>query len=285
MKKLLPIFLILVSTLSFAGGGWPQPKNSGFFKFGQWWLIADQHFTDVGLIDPNVTSGLYTSFFYGEYGITDKLTAILYAPIFTRATINNVYSLTTGNLITEGDAINSIGDFDVSLKYGLITNKRIVMSATAMFGLPFGNPEGGRDKNLQTGDGEFNQMIRLDASAGGNLGSIPIYGSAYVGLNNRTNGFSDELRFGVEAGVSFFDQKLYVIVRMNGVKSLLNGDTSMPISTTVFANNSEYLSFQPEVLYNFNKKFGISVSQGTAFYGKLIFARPTYSAGVHYILN
>lgn len=287
MKKLF--ILIVITGLSLpltAGGGWPQPKGWGFFKFGQWWLVADQHFTDAGLIDPNVTTGLYTTFFYGEYGFTNRLTGIIYAPVFTRAVINNTISGTTGNVISEGDAINSIGDFDLTLKYGLITDRKVVFSASLLLGIPLGNPSGGRDANLQTGDGEFNQMLRFDASTSGSIGNFPIYGTLYSGFNNRTNGFSDEFRWGLEVGGSLFNEKLYLIVRVNGVKSLFNGvPNNDPINTTVFANNSEFVAFQPEILYNFSKKFGISASRGTAFSGRLILARPTYSVGIHYLLK
>ena len=58
MKKTISFIIILISCSHFltAGGPWPQPKGKGYFKLSEWWIIFDQHYTDQGLIDPNVTT-------------------------------------------------------------------------------------------------------------------------------------------------------------------------------------------------------------------------------------
>lgn len=278
------IFLIYISfsTHLFAGGGWPQPKGGGYFKITQWWVVADQHYTDAGLIDPNVTNGIFNTSFYGEYGFSDKITGIVYFPFFSRAYFNNGISSTTGELITPGEAINGLGDADVSIKYGLITGKPLVLSATLTLGLPLGIAAGGSDGSLQTGDGEFNQMIRLDLSTSKSFGKINTFYTAYAGFNNRTNNFSDEIRYGLEAGGSFLNNKLLAIFRLYGVKSLRNGEISaLANNTSIFANNSEHLTFSPELAFNISSKIGISASYALALSGKIIFADPAYSVGVY----
>lgn len=281
MKKkiLLAYLLFLIALSAMAGGGWPQPKSTFYLKLSQWWVISDQHFTNTGQIDPNLTRGAFNTSIYGEYGITDRLTGILYFPFFSRATINEQVSGTTGMLISEGDAVNSIGDADISLKYGLITNKPIVVSATLTLGLPLGNDSGGRDGSLQTGDGEFNQMITVDVSKSFKVGSLYPFLTVSAGINNRTNNYSDEFRYGIEAGITF--KKFTGIIRVLGIESMQNGEENFnAIGTSLFANNVEYMSFSPEVAYNFTEAFGISASYGTAFSGKLIYANPSYSVGV-----
>lgn len=283
MKKTV-FTLLLGFSFSYliAGGGWPQPKKGGFFKIAQAWIIANQHFTDTGSLDPNTTFATYTSSFYGEYGITDRLTAIAYVPFFTRSLFNNTVSGTTGEVLNSGEAINSIGDIDLSLKYGLITNKPVVLSATLLFGLPTGNPSGGVEQVLQTGDGEFNQMIQFDVSTGKTFGNVNTWYSVSVGFNNRTNDFSDEFRYGLEAGASLFDNKLLTILRFIGVESLRNGlPSAFSNSTSLFANNAEYLAIAPEIAYNINSNFGVSVGVSGALYGRIILAAPTYSFGVY----
>lgn len=274
---------IFAINTTFAGGGWPQPKDQGYFKVFQWWVIGDQHFTDSGALDPNVTSGIFNSGFYGEYGLTNRLTAIAYVPFFSRATSNNVVSGTTGETITEGDAINSFGDSELGLKYGLITKGPIALSATIRFGLPLGNSNGGKAGNLQTGDGEFNQSLTVDAGKGFNIGKTEAYANIYGGYNNRSNGFSDEILYGGEIGVKLLDNKILAIARFVGVKSTNNGTSQeQSNSTSIFANNSEHFSFNPEVAYNFNDSWGVSASVGAALYGRLIFANPSYSVGVFF---
>ncbi len=285
-KRLAPVFILLLCFFSqalLAGGGWPQPKGKGYFKLGQWWVISDQHYTDAGLLDPNVTNGIFNTSLYGEYGFTNRLTGVLYFPFFSRAYFNNTISGTTGETITSGEAINSIGDADLSLKYGLLINGPVALSATLALGLPLGNDKGGTAGNLQTGDGEFNQMITIDAGKGFRVGEKnSAYVNAYVGFNNRTNDFSDELRFGIEGGFTFLQNRLTAIGRLYGVQSLQNGKlpSELSNSTSIFANNAEHLTVAPELAYNITDKWGVSAGMGYALSGQLIFAAPSYNVGV-----
>ncbi len=281
------LVFVFFSTTVFAGGGWPQPKGWGFFKLSQWWLISDQHYTDSGQIDPNTTSGLFNTSLYAEYGLTNRLTGIAYVPFFSRAYLNNTISGTTGETLIPGEAINSFGDTDLSLKYGLTLNKPVAVSATLTFGLPLGNDNGGMAGALQTGDGEFNQMLLIDAGSGFQVGKLAAYANGYAGFNNRTNGFSDEFRFGIEAGATFANNKITAIGRLYGIKSFKNGDlpSERSNSTSVFANNSEHVTFAPELAYNINEKWGVSATYGVALSGRLIFASPSYSFGVFYKLT
>jgi hypothetical protein len=288
MKNIITLFLLMLfANSTFAGGGWPQPKGWGFFKLSEYWLISDQHFTDNGEIDPNTTMGLFNTSLYAEYGFTNRLTGVLYFPFFSRAYMNNTISGTTGETLIPGEAINSLGDTDLGIKYGLTLNKPLALSATLTFGLPLGNNNGGEAGNIQTGDGEFNQILQLDAGSGFALGKISAYANVYAGVNNRTEGYSDEFRYGLEAGVTFWKKKVTAIARFTGIKSFKNGDlpAERSNSTSIFANNTEFLSFSPEVAYQLNDKWGVSASVGTALFGKIIFASPAYSFGVYYKLT
>jgi hypothetical protein len=284
MKNILITLSFLLFSLSLqAGGGWPQPKGSGYIKISEWWIIANQHYTDAGKIDPNLTNGIFSSTFYGEYGLSNRLTAIVYFPFYSRAYYNNEVSGTTGELLTSGEAINGLGDADISLKYGLTKGNGITVSATLTLGLPLGIDDGGSQGNLQTGDGEFNQLIQIDAGTGFKLGNLNAYANAYVGFNNRTNGFSDEIRYGVETGVQLFDNRLTLIARLIATKSLRNGlPTGLLNNATIFANNAEFISFSPEIAWNFTENWGVAAGFATAFSGKLVYANPSYSVGVFY---
>lgn len=286
-KSIIIILLFAISNFVFAGGPWPQPKGKGYFKLSEWWVVFDQHFTDAGKIDPNVTTGIFNTNLYAEYGFTNRLTGILNAPLFSRNYMNNLVSGTTNEVLVEGEAINSLGDFEVGFKYGLTpSGARIPISASLILGLPFGETAGGTQGNLQTGDGEFNQIIQIDAGLGFNLGKTPAYASAYVGANNRTNGFSEEFRFGVETGVGLFDKKLWLIGRLNAVESFKNGDTAeTTTSTSIFANNTEFTGIALEAAYYLNEKWGVSASIAGAFRGEIIAAAPSYSVGVFYDLK
>lgn len=286
LKNILVFFLFFIfSTSLLAGGGWPQPKGHGYFKVFQWWVVADKHFTDTGRIDPNVTNGIFNTGVYGEYGFTDRITGIAYVPFFSRAYFNNTVSGTTGEIIDPGESINSFGDTQLGIKYGLTQNKPIALSATLTFGIPLGNNAGGSTGRLQTGDGEFNQLLQLDAGTGFKVGNVNAYANVYAGVNNRSNGFSDEFHFGLETGATIFNSKLTLIARLYGIESFQNGKLGDQVnSTSIFANNSEHLSFSPEIVYALNDRWGVSANFATALSGKIIFANPAYSFGVYFKL-
>ena len=288
MKKLLifiPALLILVNLN--AGGPWTQKKNQGYFKLSEWWIVFDEHYTDQGFRDPNVTTGIFNTFLYAEYGLSDRLTAIVNAPILSRTYMNNLKSRTTGDVIVPGEALNSIGDFDLGLKYSLTpVGAKIPVAASLIFGLPTGTTGGGSQENLQTGDGEFNQLFRIDAGTGFNLGSTNAYLSGYGGFNNRTNEFSDEIRFGLEFGVGLVNNKLWLALKYDVIESLKNGATAeTATSTSIFANNTEFSSIMIEASYYVSRNVGISAGIATAYRGEIIAAAPSYSVGVFYDMS
>lgn len=276
----LAIVLLLSYSVAYAGGGWVSGKGKGFFKLSEWWVVADAHYTDAGKIDPNVTTGLFNTTLYGEYGLSDKMDLMVNFPVFSRSYSNAVVSSTTGEVIVPAQSINSIGDTDVGVKYGLVRNKPIVVSASFYLGLPLGNDSGGENGTLQTGDGELNQRVSLDISTSATFGPVNTFYSVNVGLNNRNKGFSDEFRYGAEAGM-ILDGKLIGIFRLQGLKSFRNSTFEETNGASLFASDTEYLSYTFEVGYEIKGKYGISANMGSAFSGNLILADPSYSIGVH----
>ncbi len=257
---------------------WVKGKGKGYYKLSAWNIQSDEHYTDTGDIDPNITQGQFNISFYGEYGLTDKLDVLVYLPFFSRSYQNDVLSGTTGDLLTSGDALNSVGDIDVGVSYSLLKNKNIALSTTLKLGLPVGKTKG----SLQTGDGEFNQLVLLNLGIPFKLGEIPLYTKVYTGYNNRTEDFSDEFRAGLELGVNLLNQKLWLIGRLDRVSSLKNGSLSAQNNSqgSIFANNVEYTSAGIEAAYYISKKLGLSFNYTSAFEGRIIFASPSISGGI-----
>ena len=268
--------LILFSNQAKAGGGWPIPKGKGYLKLSQFSIRSDSFFAPSGDIIDISTASIYITSLYGEYGISDRFGVVAYMPLFARATLNEQVT-PNGNVLAVGDAVNSLGDFDLSLKYGLITNKPIVVSTTLTFGLPFGNDMGGDTGVLQTGDGELNIMLGLEASRSFNEGKG--YINTLLAFNNRSQSFSDELRYGIEIGHSI-SKKFSGAIKVLSVNSLNNGSDFETPSNGIFSNNIEYLAITPEINYSLNDKYGISGSIGFAASGRRVLASPNYSLGV-----
>ena len=260
---------------SQAGGGWTPPRGSGFFKLGQNAIIANRYFQPDGSVVSITTISLYTTSVYGEYGFTDRLAGVVYAPLFVRSTLNAI-EYTSGRAGEPGDYVNSIGDVDVGLKYGLIKNGPVVVSVGLTLGLPLGETAGGETGILQTGDGEFNQLLSVQASRSwGNF-----YASALLGVNNRTNNFSEEFRYGLEVGYTF-GNRLLTQLRLYGVESFKNGTGEGGAGNSIFANDTEFLSVTPEIAYGLTDRFGVTANVGLAIRGEKILANPNYGVGVY----
>lgn len=279
MKKVLIALFSFATISSWAQGAWPKGKGEGFFKLSETIIVSESFYTPEGTIRDIKTAGVYISSFYGEYGLTDKLTAVAYVPFLFRNTIN-AQEFTLSPNTEEADEANSFGDVNLGLQYGLLKKGPLVLSTSLIFGIPSGQTDGGNSQLLQSGDGEFNQMLRLHA--GYSFYPKPFYAAGYVGVNNRTNNFSDEFRAGLEAGTSI--KSWFVALKMDWVESLQNGDAEAS-QTGIFSNNTEFISFGPEVAYNFKNGLGISGSALGAFKGQNILASPSISLGVFYDLK
>jgi hypothetical protein len=274
MKKIIGLFIIVfLSNQANAGGGWPQPYRRGYFKLAQNFIGSSYFYNSSGVVVESSTINLLTTSIYGEYGFTDRFTGIVYLPFFVR------HSLTSQNNLGSDLSLQHFGDTDITFKYALIIDKPIVVSASVLLGLPLGKSFGTGQQILQTGDGEFNQMVRIDASH--SFYPKPIYVSMYAAFNNRTRNFSDEIRFGAEVGFTF--KKFIPVLKLNIVQSLFNG-TVEEVQNGVFSNNTEYVSPTLELNYQLNEKWGLSGSGGFAFAGRNILASPNWSLGIYFKL-
>jgi hypothetical protein len=277
---ILLLFCLSANNTSTAGGGWTQPKGKGYFKLDQSMILANRYFAPDGNVIDITTIGLYTTSLYGEYGLTDRITVIAYVPFFVRNTLNTVRFEPSGRE-NPGDALNAFGDTDIQLQYGFLKTDTWVASARILFGIPFGVVGGGESGILQTGDGEFNQMLRLDLSRP--LGN-KVWTSAYVGYNNRTNDFSDEWRFGAELGIRFSERN-YLQSRVDVVQSTFNGTATPAEGNSIFANNVEFVSPALELGFQTKKGLGFTLSAAGAFSARNILAAPNIAAGVFYKLS
>jgi len=274
-------FLVLtffVSIELLAGGGWPIGKRKVYAKLGQNSIAAKNIYGQDGKVTA-LTPGaaIYTTSVYAEYGISNQLTAVAFFPFFTRVVRNELLLQPTGRR-EPGEALNAIGDFDIALKYTLPLKSKLVVSAALQLGIPVGETAGGESGVLQSGDGEFNQLLRTDFSY--SFYPKPVYTTFYAGINNRNSGFSDEYRFGAEGGITLFKQ-LIIIGRINFVQSFFNGDKALP-ANGLFSNNTEFVSPEIEVAWQFSKQLGVSFCYAGAFSARNILAAPNIGFGIFY---
>ena len=280
MKKLLLLLLLCLSFNSVRSQNpWNKKKNEGFFKLDQTVIISDDFYTPEKNISDITTTGVYITSIYGEYGISDKFTGVLYFPFFFRSTLNE-QEFSQSGVIENGDELNSIGDISMGLQYQIFKKGNFSLSSSLILGIPLGEDMGGDTELLQSGDGEFNQLVRLHG--GYSFYPKPLYIALGVGFNNRTQGFSDEFHLSFEAGYTV-NEKLNMALKLYNLSSFQNGDASES-QTGIFSNNLEYLSIGPEISYGFSDKFGVTGAIFGAFSGRNILASPSISGGLFYKL-
>ncbi|GAB4414858.1 MAG: hypothetical protein OHK0039_23050 [Bacteroidia bacterium] len=267
---------VLIQTHLLAGG-WPQDKKTGYLKLGQTGIIATSYFDVDGTQVPIRTLGNYTTYLYGEYGVTSRITVLGFIPFYVRNTFNETVDANTGTVIEPGGLNQAFGDTDLGLRIGLLRKGPFVLSLGLLAGLPTGQADS--EIGLPTGDGEFNQLVKLEAGI-----SLPknMYATAALGFNNRTQNFSDEIRYEAEWGFQPA-KKLWAILKLSGIQPINNGDAAVAGGPNgLFANRVQYMAFGPEVSYNVSRQWGVTGSVFGAFAIKNALGAPSLNVGVFY---
>lgn len=273
MKKALLSIVMMSQLTAYCGGGWTQEKGNGFYMVSQRMISGTNYFNQDALLVASPGLSAFTTNFYGEYGITNKFTATLYTPFLTALNrAGGVDSL--GNVFLADKAIG-FGDMDLALKYK-VWDKGVNIAVSLTAGINSGNYKAGKTGTLHLGDGEFNQMLRVDASKGFNKG---LFSTLFFGYNNRTNGFSDELHFGGEIG--FQKNKFIGILKVYGRKSLFNEPRKDSAIPGLYSDNLEYFAISPQILYKLKGNIGLMAEAGFATFARNIIAAPSFSLGVY----
>ena len=261
------ISVVVLCHTSFAyAGGWTQPPGKGYFKLSQQITSAESLFFSDGSKGEIPTVSGYTTSFYGEFGLIDRVTLVGYMPIYTSFGVD-----------LEGfDSTTGLGDWDVGVRIGILTKGPTVVSLQAMAGLPLG--DSGGDLILWTGDGEFNQHFSLQV--GHSLYPVPGYLKAELGYNNRQSDdnpdddFADELRYSLEAGYTVAE-RVGISVWLRGVRALGRADDEFHPR-----NDIQYLSFGPQVDIYITPNVGINAGMSKFTQARNMLDAPAWEFGV-----
>ncbi|MDG1385488.1 MAG: transporter [Flavobacteriaceae bacterium] len=212
--------------------------------------------------------------------MTDKITLVGYIP-FTRV-YQNKQIFTSGNPGQPGEAVNSFGDIDLAVEVQILKRPKWVLATSLTLGVPSGNNS---DGSYQTGDGEFNQIVKVLARTSFKIAKHSFYAKGSLGVNNRSNGYSDEIRLGFETGSQVFKNKFFFLVRLNTIQSFFNSSLSVLNSNgSIFANNVEVTNLGGEINYFITKKWSASFGYSIPLSGKNIYKAPALSVGIAYKL-
>ena len=284
VNRLLTIYTTLLLVLIIPGkeifaGAWTQKKGTGYYKADFRYLggnkIYDSNGDKIAIPDfKDITVGVF-----GSYGITDDFTLMLNFAAYKSVKLNESVlpdSLTIPPFLVTR-AVSGFGDILVGGKYKLAKFGQSFMSGKLLINLPTGesSPDGG----LWTGSGDYHQTLGLEY--GYSLWPIPGYLNAGVTYTNRTQGFSDEFRYGIEAGYTFI-KDLILIVRFHGQVSMKNGDENVKGGFGVYSNNQQYIAYNAELAYKFTDNFGVKAYYESGGAGKNIISAPVINVGVFF---
>ncbi len=266
--------VLFLSVADLSAGAWTQKKGAGYAKVGFRFVRADRFYEPDGNKIDIATLGDYVTSFYGEYGLTDRFTVVASVPFFRRITLNRQQG-TSGFVFFEGDSKSGFSDADVGLRIGLLQGET-VLSAEFLLGIPLGDDS--QANGLLTGDGELNQLLKLEL--GHSFYPAPIYFNAGIGVNNRSQGYSDEFHYSAEVGYTF-NQRFLLAAKVRGIRSFKNGDDAFTGGMGgLFANNQSYLAYGPEASFFLTQKFGVSAGVEGAAFGENVLSAPVFSFGI-----
>jgi len=269
------VLILVISAQKINASGWTKESGKGFY-FLEYRVLSGSKFHDsdgTNVSIPKLTDIAFN--FYAEYGLTNKLTAILNFP-FYKVKTQDINSL---HLDVEIETENSgIGDFDFGFRYRLWVIGQTTISSSFILGVPVS-----QDKIIDTsfglplGDREFNQILGLEF--GHSFYPIPAYITGCINFNNRSKGYSDQLYYSFEGGYKVISN-LLLNVRIHALQSLHNGNNSKLVHRFLFSNNQQFIAYKFGMNYNFSSNLGVSASFESGIAAYNIQSAPVFSIGV-----
>ena len=297
MIKLHSALVALFIALGFcasAQSGWTQPKGKGFYKLSQDILIANDYFDPDGEVLGITKTSIFSTNAYAEYGIVPRLTGVVNVPVFVRSSVEGGEDPVDGSTV-ESDELGAFGDVRIGLKYGIVQEGGIVVSAYGEVKLPTGENTGGDSELLQSGDGAWGFTGLVAASH--SFYPKPFYISLFAGYQWRgeadleyntateTVNYDDAARWGFEFGWQP-GKNWNLALKINHVIALDNGTGGgITGSTSIYGNSLSYFGITPEVAYILDNGLGFSFGIGSAAGGKNLLAAPNFMVGVLYVVK
>ena len=256
-----------------AQSGWTREAKGLYVQASVMNFSSNDYYTTEGRLadqgsDFN-TSGLLI---YGEYGVTDRLTAVLDLPLVRL----NSFSTT--------ETVGGVGNIQLGAKYKLLKcfplSLQVALDIPTNDGTNFAqskepNAFGEFDViNLPVSDGEFNVWTTLAASHGFKNGKT--YASAFSSVNFRTEDFSNQFQAGVEVGHLFFD-KLYLIGKLK-IQERLSSENNVQSGSFLFGEGTTFTSFGFTSMYKLSDHFNL-VAQYSDYAGFLVDRKNVYDGG------
>lgn len=269
-------FLFLSLTMSGVGFAQSQVDEPGWIRLGEQ-IMSTRRFFDAGPNSHRVairTNAYYITGLAGEVALRRRLRFSAYLPLVT-VLVNDVRYVQTGNTYLGGRR-TGLGDVDFGIRYVIRDRLPFQLSGTLTLGIPTGHVgDITASDNLQTGDGEFNQLIGIQVfQPVGKRISL----TGRLAFNNRTKDFSNEIRYGLE--LAYGVGRLKATARLAGIESLFNREGVNSLNG-LYSNHRELVSPGLEISYSWTNRWSAYASVDIAAAGRNTLAGSMLGGGLH----
>lgn len=211
------IVLLAAGTPQAHAGAWTQKADGMYNRLAVNYAVITEQFDAWGHRVPSSDNGEFTDWnltYYGERGLTDRLTVVGSVPLKFLQEQSDTLAGTRTLRNT------SLGDLELGARYRLLAEPAVV-SVSVLGKLPYLYDENRASAiGPVPGNGQFDAETRL--LVGRSLYPFG-YGGIEVGYRYRTEEPSDEYRYLVEYG-GRFTPALYARTKLDGIKSVKNAD-------------------------------------------------------------
>ena len=272
MKKIFGIMimvslLLVTFTAQATAGAWTRKKGGTYSRLSVNYYYSDKYYVDNSDYISYPYDGDFEDYnlnYYGEYGITDRLSLI-----------GSVYYKM---LFKEDDTIDmeskGIGDIDLALKYNLVDHAVLgVLSVQGLVKIPEAYDE---DDDLPLGTGQWDGELKL--LYGRSLYPLlPGYVNLEAGYRWRNEDPDDEFRFLAEAGMNF-GQKWYGRVKLDGTICIESesGDIDAYGNPTA-TENYDLIKLDVIAGYKFSDRWAVEIAYTPSIYGEWTAKGATYT--------
>jgi len=277
MNRYVLILVLLLCGISLqAQSPWTQEKGGGFGQLSFMAIPTYNTFFAKDLKDMSRTSDReYMELSvqaYAEYGILDKTTIILDAPI----KILSAGESDIDTLLNEVGTLVGPGNIRLAVRQSILSDG-VQLAGQLLAELPTGRYDDAT--GLRTGYDAFTILPGL--SVGGGLGKGYIYG--YGGIGFRTNKYSTYWNAGIEGGYNPFEP-FWAMLFFDVIQSFEDGNRADPISNRLsgfYVNDQAWASLGLKLLYNINDNIGLTLSTTlAAFAANEVPQSPSVAIGV-----
>ncbi len=251
----------LFSSAQALAGAWTLEENKAYHKIAANFFTADDTFGTGAEGFEEFTD--YTVNYYGEYGLTDRVTLISQVPV--RRSENT----------TTGESVDNfgVGDIDIGLRYKLLDANKWVLSSQFLYKAPFLYDE---DDDLPLGNGQSDLEVRLQAGRS-------LYPYGYIGLEVgyrfRFEEPSDEFRYLVEYGFDL-NEKVYLRSKLDVIRAIDSTDVEIDLTGSPFFPSAFDLGrVEASVGYKLNPRSSIEFTFTESLFGENILDGQTYQLG------